>query len=62
MVQFSLFGMAEAKIMTGEYSSIWQNSSQNSVERIDMHPVHWIWDEPLRKYTEMQFEPIGYKD
>ncbi len=62
MVQFSLFGMADAKIMTGEYISARQDTKEAAAERMDMHPIHWIWDEPMRRYTEMGFDPISYKD
>ncbi|BDF58599.1 hypothetical protein CE91St36_14160 [Christensenellaceae bacterium] len=63
MVQFSLFGMADAKIIAGDYSSLRQDSMQDTAgHAADMHPVHWIWDEPLRKYTKMPFEPISYKE
>ncbi|MEA5004406.1 MAG: hypothetical protein VB081_13050 [Christensenella sp.] len=62
MVQFSLFGLADAKRLTGEYMPVRNDAQGDVAGRIDMHPIHWVWDEPLRRYTEMSFEPISYRD
>lgn len=62
MVQFSLFGLADAKIIAGEYAAPGQDKKADGAGRIDMHPIHWICDEPLRRYTEMDFDPISYRD